>query len=132
MDPLGQLQERRTQSLLSIALSAAVPMRIMEIIQRGGITDEDIARIKSYGEDLMGPNGPDLFFRSKKAGGTAERFNQVADALAVLAFFPGGITAFGDHYDAEELKAALERVGKLFDEVLPGEENVPLDSSAIQ
>jgi hypothetical protein len=92
-------------SLLVTALSAAVPLRILELCQRGGPTDEDLARVKAYQKDLS-EHGEDLFFRSKKPGGSAERFNQTADTIAVLSFCPGGIRIFGERYDG---RATLAR-----------------------
>ena len=99
-----QQTERTMPSLLVTALSAAVPLRILELGQRGGPTDEDLARIKAYQKDLS-EHGEDLFFRSKKPGGSAERFNQTADAIAVLSFCPGGIRIFGEHYDGRAMQA---------------------------
>jgi len=39
----------------------------------------------------LSTNGADLFFRSAVKDATAERFNQVTDAIAVLSFQPGDI-----------------------------------------
>ncbi len=96
-------------SVLSFTLSIAVPWRILEIAERGGITEQDVARVKSYLGDLIGPKGMDLFIKSEKEGETAERFHQVADAIAVMAFLPGGITSFGRHYDGETMLAYYAR-----------------------
>lgn len=103
--PSGQFQPGL--SLLSISLSAAVPLRIMKLIREGGPTEADFARITSYQKDLT-ENGADLFFRNTNEDATATRFNQVADAIAVLSFAPGGITIFGQHFDGKELKKWLE------------------------
>jgi hypothetical protein len=97
-----QPAEAESHGLLSMALSAAVPLRILELCRRGGPTDEDLTRVQAYQEDLSA-HGEDLFFRSSKPGGSANRFNQTADAIAVLAFCPGGITIFGAHYDGQQM-----------------------------
>lgn len=89
--------------LLTISLNMAVPLRIMELIRDGGPTDADYERIKSYQEDLTA-HGDDLLFRNAKNNATATRFNQVADAIAVMSFMPDGITAFGMHFDGNEMK----------------------------
>lgn len=99
-----QPSEETTPSLLVTALSAAVPLRILELCKRGGPNDEDLARVKAYQKDLS-EHGEDLFFRSKKPGGSAERFNQTADTIAVLSFCPGGIRIFGERYDGREMLA---------------------------
>src|SRR5690348_7230793 len=65
-------------NVLSISLSASVPLRTLEIIRAGGPTEEDYERIRSYTDDLT-TNGADLFFRSPVKDASAERFNQVTD-----------------------------------------------------
>lgn len=94
-------------NVLSISLSASVPLRTLEIIRAGGPTEEDYERIRSYTDDLT-TNGADLFFRSPRKDASAERFNQVTDAIAVLSFQPGGVNAFGMHFDGSEMRAWLE------------------------
>ena len=42
-----------------------------------------------------------LFFKSKKEGGTADVFNQTAEGIAILSFMPGGVTLFGQHWEAQ-------------------------------
>ncbi|HLZ55446.1 MAG TPA: hypothetical protein VKR06_00750 [Ktedonosporobacter sp.] len=108
MDPDTQHQYHQAESMLGSMLSAAVPLLIIAIIDRGGITFEDIKRIKSSVEDLMGPKGADLFFKSEQSGETAKRFNQLADVIAVLSFFPGGVTLFGQHYDGNAMKEQMK------------------------
>ena len=92
--------------MLTISLSAAVPLRIIEIIRSGGPTDADFERIQSYREDLTA-HGDDLYFQSTKKGETAHRFNQVADAIAVMSFLPGGVPAFGLRFDGNAMKARM-------------------------
>jgi hypothetical protein len=99
-----QPSEGAMPSLLVTALSAAIPLRILELCKRGGPSDEDLARVKAYQKDLS-EHGEDLFFRSKKPGGSAERFHQTADTIAVLSFCPGGIRIFGERYDGREMLA---------------------------
>jgi hypothetical protein len=59
-----------TWSLLTSALSVAVPLYIAEFWQQGRITDRDsdIDRVQLYLKDLT-EHGDDLYFRSKKQGG---------------------------------------------------------------
>jgi hypothetical protein len=88
-----------TLALLAPALGAAVSLYVLKFQQRGGITEEDIARVQSYLQDVL-VHGNDLYHRSKKVGETAKRFDQVAEMIAVLSFAPGGITVFGLHFEA--------------------------------
>jgi hypothetical protein len=89
-----------TNHVLPILLPLAIEMRINEIKARGGITERDVTRIQSYIEDLAA-HGDDLLYRAKKKGETARYFNQLADAIAVMAFLPGGIKVFGEHYEVK-------------------------------
>ena len=84
---------------LALTLALAVPLLIAELAQRGGPTAEDYARVASYADDLAF-HGDDLLYVSRQPGETALRFQQVAEAIAVLAFCPGGITVFGLHFEA--------------------------------
>lgn len=85
--------------LLPMLLALSVEQRINEILGRGGIHDRDFKRIQGYG-DIIAEHGDDLLYKSKKPGETARYFNQLADAISVMAFQPGGITFFGEHYEA--------------------------------
>lgn len=89
----------KTSILLTIALNVAVSVRVLEFIKRGGPTNEDLERARTILKDL-GERGTDLYFRSNKEGATADRFEQVADAIAVLSFCPGGIVIFGKLYES--------------------------------
>lgn len=107
---LAGLQSGRTVGfILSMTLAVAVPMRIFAMLDRGGIDERDLARIKGYEPDLC-EHGADLFSPSEEPGGTCERFNQVADLVAVLSFrLPGGVPAFGHRWDVEDYRPAWER-----------------------
>ena len=90
-----------TYALCRIMLQAAVPLRIMGIQARGGATAADFARVISYNEEL---GSEYLLFRSPKAGETARLFNLLSEAIAILAWVPGGITIFEDHYEVPPTK----------------------------
>lgn len=85
--------------LLAVCLEAAVPLWIGRLARDGYPTPETIERCRAWTEELCGPGGEDLLFRSKKPGQTAERFNDLAYVLAVMAFCPGGITFLGRHWE---------------------------------
>jgi hypothetical protein len=90
-----------TYALCRLMVQTAVPLHIMQIQARGGITDHDLHRVATYGEEFAGERGVYLLFRSPRAGETARLFNHLCEAIAVLAFVPGGITFCGDHYAAQ-------------------------------
>ena len=78
-------------------MQTAVPLHIMVYEQKGGPSPEDLARAVAM-SGVLGEHGDELLFKSKKPGRTAELFNQTADAVAVLAFCPGGVSIFGQHF----------------------------------
>jgi len=103
-DPFGLIGD-----LLTISLSAAVPLRILEYQKAGGPTDDDRERARRFAS-VLGEKGDILQFRGKKKGETAEVFNRLADALAVLSFCPGGVKFRGEHWEGklEEPNAKAE------------------------
>jgi len=88
-----------TDHLLAIALSAAVPLRIAEYKARGGPGDDDFARVRASANTIA-ERADNLMYRGKKPGEAAQLFNTLADALAVLAFCPGGVRFAGARYEA--------------------------------
>jgi hypothetical protein len=111
-----------TQKLRAV-LSFAVPMRILELRQAGGPSQDDYERVRSYvshpglfwgeeaswGLDEAGGNkntlvchgAEALLFPSDFAADYAREWRRkLADALAVLAFAPSGVTFLGQHFEA--------------------------------
>jgi len=95
-------------SSLPPLLALAVPLLIAEMARRGGPADEDYARVASYTNDLA-YHGDDLLYASRKPGETSCRFQQVAEAIAVLSFCPGGIAVFGLHFDGAAVQDPVAR-----------------------
>ena len=85
---------------LRTTLLAAVPLHILGMREKGGPDDADFQRARDA-SDALGERGDVLLFGgSKRKGEVAELFNALAHAIAVLAFCPGGVTAFGEHWEA--------------------------------
>lgn len=84
--------------LLAEFLTATVPIRIMELKRRGGPTEEDFQRAREFSQ-VLGESGDALLF--PVPGKTAALANRLAETVAVLAFVPGGITLFDQHYEAK-------------------------------
>ncbi|GHO55795.1 hypothetical protein [Ktedonobacter robiniae] len=93
-------------SHLAIALSASVPLRVLGLYERQGPNENDLGAARQVGT-LLASKGDVLLFGSQVRGETAELFNQVAQALAVLSFVPGGVTCFGQHFDAQAILAGF-------------------------
>lgn len=86
-------------SALAIALEAAVTLRIAELQARGGPTDADFDRAREAA-DVVASQGDVLQFGGKKRGEAARVFNQLAFAVAVMAFVPGGVEVLGHRFRA--------------------------------
>jgi hypothetical protein len=85
---------------LQICLPPAVELRIMEFKSRGGPLPVDFEQIRSTGL-LLSEHGDNLLYRSSKPGESADLFNRLAHALAVMAYVPGGVTFCGVHYEVK-------------------------------
>ncbi len=88
---------------MAIAIGPAVLLRIAELRLGGGPDADDLKRA-SAASDLLGSKGDLLMFRGGKKGECAHVFNELTHGLAVLAFMPGGVTAFGQHFEANPHK----------------------------
>lgn len=86
-------------TLLAIALEAAVPLHIADLRRRGGTQPRDLERAR-HASTLLSEQGDILLYRGQKRGQTAEIFNAVAFALAVMSYQPGGTTCAGSHWES--------------------------------
>jgi hypothetical protein len=86
--------------LLKGMLGISVPLHIHSLEEKGGPTDEDMKKAKEF-SSVLGERGDILLFGGGKKGECAEMFNRTAQAIAVLAFVPGGISIFGSHFEAK-------------------------------
>jgi hypothetical protein len=93
---------RAAEHLLPISLSAAVPLWVHGVYQRGGPLPEDWLRLSQIGHRLA-EHGDLLLFGGSRPGETAELFNQLAEALAILSFLPAGVSFGHLHFEAEHI-----------------------------
>jgi len=84
--------------LLAIALSSAVPLWIEQLRSRDWAYIEQRAKVCSQ---EIAEHGDNILYRSRKKGETATAFNRLAEGVACLAFAPGGVTIFGQHFEAK-------------------------------
>ncbi len=82
---------------LTIALEAAIPLHIHEWKEIKPVPS-DYEDIRKRLPKLLGEKGDVLLYGGGKKGEAAYIFNEVARAIALLSFLPGGITIFGSHY----------------------------------
>src|SRR5216684_3777752 len=85
-----------TDGLLPIALQAAVPMWIDEL--RRTTDTKTRLHMASESAQFIAEHGDNVLYRGPKRGDSAKAFNHVARGLAIGAFQPGGVTAFGSHW----------------------------------
>jgi hypothetical protein len=74
---------------------------VREILESGGVTNLMFERARAYAIEI-GSHGDAILFPVKRK--TREMMGKLVDGVAVLSFAPGGITIFGLHFDAEELR----------------------------
>jgi hypothetical protein len=101
-------RDSNTQDLLRVSLSAAVPLRIIDLYEQGGPDVTAIEEARAFGKQLAA-KGDLLLYRSRREGETAALFNGLAQALAVLSFLPGGVPPLfgGDAFDARIILAGF-------------------------
>jgi len=93
------IQEQVTSTLLCATLEATVPFRILELRARGGPTDREWEEIRAFA-DVLACEGDAVLYKGHKKGDTARMVSRLIRTLAVMAFVPGGVTAWGLHFDA--------------------------------
>lgn len=92
-------QLEHVRQVMRIALSAAVPLWIMQLKRLSEAERLELARLAGQ---TIAEKGDVLQFGSKKKGAAAEVFNQLAKGIAALSFAPGGVTFLGDHWETKE------------------------------
>jgi len=85
--------------LTQLHLSAFVPLEIRELQRQGGPSEWHFEAVSELSQ-LIAEKGDSFQFGGKK-GEAASYMGKLTEALAVMAFIPGGVTAFGLHFEAE-------------------------------
>ncbi len=85
---------------LADMMKLAVPLWIERLKANGGPSDEDLKKASSLSA-VLGERGDILLFGGGKKGESADMFNKTAEAIAVLAFCPGGVNIFESHFEAK-------------------------------
>ena len=93
--PPGTSQEQRTYNLLHDTLGVAVTINMMQLMHS---TFEERQAFIAGDVDIIASEGDNILYPGPRKGDTARAFNALARALAVLAFQPGGVKAFGHHF----------------------------------
>lgn len=88
---------------LVMMLQLAVPLWIMDV--QDWTWEKRQARAEECGQQIA-ERGDHLMFRGAH---TADTFNRLAEAVAILAYAPGGVSAFGCHWEAKDREPEKER-----------------------
>lgn len=97
------IKEQSRQQLWDLAINC----RINILLNNGGITNSNWEKYRKFIEQFNNRcvNQPSfteaLMFDVHKPGLTTEAFNMATQALAILAFSPGGVEFMGVHYEAK-------------------------------
>jgi hypothetical protein len=83
--------------LLAATLQVAVPFWIEQL---RGAGDEDRLAMALESAQFIAEHGDNVLYRGARKGDSAKAFNHVARGLAIGAYQPGGVTAFGQHWEA--------------------------------
>lgn len=91
--------ELTASGLLPTLLTLAVPLRIDELRQFSDAEREALAQRSAA---ILADVGEAVLVAVTKRGETQRGFVALVNALACLAFVPGGCRAFGQHWDATQ------------------------------
>lgn len=84
-------------SLLAMSLQVAVPLWIHRLKDRPW---SELTVMAAEASQIVAEKGDIILFKGKKKGETAAAFNALARGVAILSFCPGGVTLFGQHWEA--------------------------------
>ena len=86
--------------LLRLHLQAMVPLEIVGLQRAGGVNTWLIEEAQRRMQALREPGCSEaLFYREQ--GKSGQVMGILVECVAVLAFVPGGISAFGCHFEAQ-------------------------------
>jgi len=84
-------------ALLTIHLQMAVPLRLQEI---QGMPFAERRQHAQIAAQMITEHGDNILFLHRLPGESAKAVNALVNALALLAFQPGGVTFMGLHFEA--------------------------------
>ena len=89
----------KAKELLPLHFSVQMPLYIAELQEKGGPNEADLLFAQQVGQ-AVAAKGDRLLHRCGKKGETAALVSELAFGVAVLSFLPGGVTAFGQHWES--------------------------------
>lgn len=93
--------------LIKLHLSAFVPLEIRELQRQGGPSEWHFEAVSALPQQIASQG--DVFQFGGKKGEAASYMGKITEALAIMAFIPGGVTAFGLHFEATAPESESEQ-----------------------
>jgi hypothetical protein len=87
-----------TDDMLVAALRIAVPLMIADLTDHTSAPERKV--MAADRAPFIHGSGDNMMFWGSETGNDARAFNHMALGIALGAFEPGGITAFGQHWEA--------------------------------
>jgi hypothetical protein len=98
--------------VLPLTLALAVPLWIDQL---SSLTDAERLAMAQECSQVIAEHGDIILYRGGKKGETAAAFNMLAKGIAIGAYQPGGITAFGQHYCTDHAECLdAEKKARIF------------------
>ena len=94
--------EKEYVELLSVHLEAFVTIEIKELERQGGVTSWHIEEAQRRIATIRASGESEALFYCFDKGKTRRTMGILVECLAVLAFNPGGVTAYGCHFEVVE------------------------------
>ena len=89
------------KNLIQSHLTFAVPLRVDEMKDNGGPSEVQLEYASEHFPTILGQHGDAILFHEK--GQTGPAMSVLTETIAILSFFPGGITVFGLTFDASDM-----------------------------
>jgi hypothetical protein len=79
-------------------LKSMLPLAVFMAQHRvAGMSERELAKRRTVCSQYLAEHGDALMYRQDDK--TADAFNRTAEAIAILSFSPGGVDAFGMHFE---------------------------------
>lgn len=98
MPDLEETVRRELEGILQTTLDAAIPVWIEELKQKPW---SYLERRGPECSQYIAEHGDVVLYPGKHKGDTAKAFNALAEGIAILSFFPGGVKIFGRHWTSQ-------------------------------
>lgn len=114
MGTIIPFRERRTPQSFRELLQERVPVHVRALLAQGGPQESDWQAARTF-SGLLGPKGDEMQFvleaGTKRHKEASDNRDEMARHIAAMAFLPGGIRAFGLHFQMIDGNLSIEDAG---------------------